>query len=161
MRAALAAALILAGACGGPRGQAPEVSVPTLLQAPRESLSSLRELNQAVVLEFWATWCGPCIEGIPKMNRMVSDFRGRPVTFISVTNESREKVEEFLKKHEMMAWIGLDPSGAAEKAFGVHGIPAIFVIDRYGRIWHKLSPSFFYKSDVEDAINAKPPEPAK
>jgi thiol-disulfide isomerase/thioredoxin len=158
MRAAIVAALLLAAGCGGPKGPAPDVSIPTLLQSPRESLSSLKDLkDQAVVLEFWATWCGPCVEGIPKMNKMVGDFRGRPVTFISVTDESREKVETFLKSHEMYAWIGLDPSRAAEKAYGVHGIPAIFVIDRYGRIWHKLSPSFFYKSDIEDAINAKPP----
>ena len=123
------------------------------------SLGSLKELKgDAVVLEFWATWCGPCVEGIPAMNKMVEAFKDRPVRFISVSNENREKVEAFLQKHEMKAWIGIDNEAASERAFGVHGIPAIFVIDQYGRIWHNVSPSFFYKSDVEDAINAKPPE---
>ncbi|MBI3554361.1 MAG: TlpA family protein disulfide reductase [Elusimicrobia bacterium] len=135
------------------------MAIPILLQAPQSSLGSLKDLKgQAVVLEFWATWCGPCVQGIPAMNKMVEAFDGRPVRFISVTSEPSEQIEDFLRTHPMKAWIGIDSEGKAERAFRVHGIPAIFVIDQYGRIWHKVSPMFFYKSDVEDAINAPPPQ---
>jgi thiol-disulfide isomerase/thioredoxin len=109
------------------------------------------------VLEFWATWCGPCREAIPSMNKMIESFAGRPVRFISVTDEPRETVEEFLKANPMKAWIGLDEDRAIHEAYDVKTIPALFVIDRYGRIWHKLDPTFFYKSDIEDAIDAPAP----
>lgn len=129
-----------------------------LLQAPQASFSSLREFRgQAVVLEFWATWCGPCVELLPHMNKMVDAFAGRPVRFISITDETRAPVEEFLKTHVMKEWIGLDPSGAAFKAFGVESRPEVFVIDPYGRIWIKIHPSFLYKSDIEEALDAPPP----
>lgn len=154
--------LLAAAACGPskPRGEAPEIGIETLLQAPMSSLQSLKELKgQAVVLEFWATWCGPCVAGIPGMNKMVDSFQGRPVRFISVTDERREVVEAFLKEHPMKAWIGLDPGRRVFSVFKVRTRPELYVIDPYGRIWHKLHPSFFYKSDVEDAIKAPAPAP--
>jgi thiol-disulfide isomerase/thioredoxin len=161
-RWALIAAGLLAGASGcgpaKPRGPAPDFAVKALLQADRPALASLKDLGgQAVVLEFWATWCGPCRETLPSMNKMIDSFAGRPVRFISVTDEPRETVEAFLKTHPMKAWIGLDDDDKIHAAFQVKSIPQLFVIDRYGRIWHKLDPMFFYKSDIEDAINAPAP----
>jgi peroxiredoxin len=95
------------------------------------------------------------------MNKLVESFSGRPVRFISVTDETREAVETFTKVHPMKAWIGLDPAGAAFKAFGVDSRPEVFVIDPYGRIWIKIHPSFLYKSDIEDALKAPPPSVAR
>jgi len=150
----------MAGGCvrSRPKLPAPDVGIGALLQAPQASFASLKEFRgQVVVLEFWATWCGPCIELLPHMNKMVESFAGRPVRFISVTDESREAVEFFARTHPMKAWIGLDPGGASFKAFGVDSRPQVFVIDPYGRIWIKIHPSFLYKSDIEDALKAPPP----
>jgi thiol-disulfide isomerase/thioredoxin len=154
------AALLLLCGCvrHKPKLPAPDIAIGALLQAPRPSFSSLQEFRgEVVVLEFWATWCGPCVELLPHMNKLVQSFEGRPVRFISVTDETREAVEAFTKTHPMKAWIGLDPAGAAFKAFGVDSRPQVFVIDPYGRIWIKIHPSFLYKSDIEDALKAPPP----
>jgi len=154
------AALLGAAACGrpGPKGDVPEFGVEALLQAPRASLGSIKDLRgQSLVIEFWATWCGPCRQMIPHMNAMADSFRGRPVRFLSITDEPRETVEPFLKEHPMRAWIGLNPSRSAFAAFRITGVPELYVVDPYGRIWHHLSPMFFYKSDIEDAISAPPP----
>ncbi len=148
-------------ACGPhkTKGPAPDIGIATLLQAPQESLKSLREFRgQVVVLEFWATWCGPCVNLLPHMNKMVESFSGKPVRFISVTDESRERVEAFLKDHPMKASIGLDPSRSVFSAFHVRSRPELYVIDPYGRIWLKVHPSFLYKSDIEGALKAPPPE---
>jgi len=157
--AALIGAIFLCG-CARPRPKlpAPDIAIETLLQAPQASFASLKEFRgQVVVLEFWATWCGPCVELLPHMNKMVDSFAGRPVRFISVTDESRAAVEFFTKTHPMKAWIGLDPGAAAFKAFAVDSRPQVFVIDPYGRVWIKIHPSFLYKSDIEDALKSPPP----
>jgi len=162
-RAWLALPLAALAACGRarPKPPAPDVGIAELLQAPRGSVKALSEFRgQVVVLEFWATWCGPCLELLPHMNKLVESFAGRPVRFISVTDETRADVEAFAAKHPMKAWIGLDPERRAFEAFRVDSRPEVFVIDPYGRVWIKIHPSFLYKSDIEAALNAAPPAPA-
>ncbi len=157
----LAMAGALACGPGRPLEMAPETGIEKLLQAPRGSLSSLSELRgDVVVLEFWATWCGICVEKIPHMNRMAEAFEGRPVRFISVTDEPEAIVREFLSQRPMRGWIGLNPSRDAFAAFRVTAVPKVFVIDPYGRITLKITPSFLYKSDIEKALKASPPEPS-
>jgi thiol-disulfide isomerase/thioredoxin len=66
----------------------PEVELSQLLQAPAGTqpvLSALR--GKAVVIEFWATWCGPCVTEIPHLNELVEQVKGKPVVFLSVTDE--------------------------------------------------------------------------
>ncbi|MBI3549890.1 MAG: TlpA family protein disulfide reductase [Elusimicrobia bacterium] len=158
--AACAACALFAAGCGPKkeRKEAPDVGIPALLQSPDASLKSLSGLRgQTVVLEFWATWCGPCRESLPHMNKMIESFKGKPVRFISVTREPREDVERFLRAHPMNASIGLDPDGVVHDAFRVRGIPDIYVIDPHGRIWLRIQPSFLYKSDIEAAMKAPPP----
>ncbi len=139
---------------------APDAGVQELLQAPMTSLASLKDLRgQVVVLEFWATWCGPCLEKLPHMNKLVDSFKDQPVRFLSVTDEPRETVEAFMKLHPMHAWIGLD--GALAGAYGSRVRPEVFIIDPYGRIALRISPSFLYASDIKKALKAKAPEPAK
>lgn len=143
--------------CSGrkPLGEAPDVGVSVLMQAPTESLGSLRELRgRAVVLEFWATRCAKCRETLPHMNKLRETFRGRPVVFISATREPRVVVEAFLREHPMTGWIALDEDKRLETAFRVRGVPDVFVIDPQGQITMKIGPSFLYESDIEKALSA-------
>lgn len=155
------ASLALPG-CGPhkPPKFAPDVGFDRLLQAPMAALPALSDLRgHVVVLEFWATWCGPCLETLPHMNRLVETFAGQPVRFISATDEPADHVEAFLRKRPMKAWIALDPKKRASQAFGVRGIPQVFVIDPHGRIHLRITPSFLYKSDIAKALKAAPPSP--
>ena len=155
-----AAAALMAGCSAKPLEWAPEAGVPALLQAPVQNIVSLKDLRpNVVVLEFWATWCGPCRATLPHMNKMVDKFQGRPVRFLSITNESAGTVQEFLKDHPMKAWIGLDPAGEVSSLFRVRSIPQVVVIDPFGRVTLRISTSWFYASDVEKALKAKPPLP--
>lgn len=137
---------------------APDLGVPAFVQGPLQKVGAISELRpNVVVLEFWATWCGPCRKSLPHMNKVVQQFEGKPVRFIAVTSESADVVREFLKEYPMKAWVGLDAGGELTKGFRIRGIPQIVVIDRFGRIQVKVSTSFFYASDVERALAAKAP----
>ncbi|MFI5344750.1 MAG: TlpA family protein disulfide reductase [Elusimicrobiota bacterium] len=161
-RALALSSILLLAACGRARPllPAPDAGLPELMQAPRSSLRALSELRgQVVVIDFWATWCRPCVETIPHMNKMADKFAGKPVVFLSVTADEREKVERFLRDHPMKPWIGLDADGVMSRAFGVREIPQTFVIDPYGRITLRVSPSWLYASDIEKALAAEAPKP--
>lgn len=156
------AALLAAGCRAKVLEAAPDLGIPTLLQAPLPKVGALSELRpNVIVLEFWATWCGPCRKTLPHMNKLVTEFEGKPVRFIAVTRETPELVKEFVADYPMKSWIGIDPQGELSKAFRVRGIPHVVVIDPYGRIQIRVSTSFFYAADIERALAAKPPPPAK
>lgn len=157
---ALAASALLSCGPSKPVQFAPEVGFDRLLQSSQTSLPSLSSLHgNVVVLEFWATWCGPCREKLPHMNMLVESFAGQPVRFISVTSEDQATVEAFTRENPMKAEIALDPDKKVFTAFAVRGIPEVFIIDPYGRIQLRITPSFLYKSDIAKALKASPPPP--
>ena len=86
------------------------------------------------MIDFWATWCGPCVASIPHLNELVMAFAGQPVRFLSVTDEEPERIEEFLATHPMEGWIGLDGDRSTFDAFDVVSRPHTVVVDQTGRI---------------------------
>ncbi|MEM9373999.1 MAG: TlpA disulfide reductase family protein [Planctomycetota bacterium] len=120
----------------------PELGLEELLNAPEGSVASLEGLRgRLVVLEFWATWCGPCIGAIPHLNELRDEFEDLGVVFISVTDEDRATVEAFQETEPAIdGWIGLDTDRSLHDAFGIRGIPATVVVDGYGRIAARTHP---------------------
>ncbi len=85
-----------------------------------------------VVVEFWATWCGPCKTSIPHMNEINRDFKDKGVVIIGISDEDAGTVNAFMKSTKM-EYIVAAGSKAKEK-FRVNGIPAAFIIDPEGTI---------------------------
>ncbi|MBI3551173.1 MAG: TIGR03435 family protein [Elusimicrobia bacterium] len=135
---------------------APELKLDTLLQAPVAKLEAASALKGKVaVLEFWATWCDPCVEEIPHLNSLVDKFSGKPVVFISITDETKDKVEAFLKDHPMKGWVAVDAKPAFD-SFGVHGRPHTVIIDSRGRLAGTTYPAFLRPEDLDGVLAGKP-----
>lgn len=118
-----------------PRTAAPELTFTHLLHAPPEAKVDWTSLRgKVVVLEFWATWCVPCIAEIPVLNSLAASADPAKVQFISVDDEDSALVESFLQKHPTSGWIGIDTTGKTFERFGVTARPATMVIDPQGRV---------------------------
>lgn len=136
--------------------KAPDFALGTVFNAPVAKLASLSELKGKVVyLEFWATWCGPCVAGFPRTNRLIGRLAGEPVVFLAVSDESPSDVEAWLKRKRLDAWAGADPAGAVFKAYGVRGRPDGFLIGKDGTLLARLHPEDLTEKDVRDAIAGK------
>lgn len=100
-----------------------------------QSLAALR--GNVVLVEFWATWCGPCIAGIPHLNDLQAKYRNDGLRILSFTDQDRETVEAFQEKAKAAIeyTIGMESSLAA--TYGVTGIPHAFLVGRDGKLaWH-------------------------
>jgi len=111
---------------------APPFAVTTL-DGKRISLDDLQ--GKVVLIDFWATWCGPCREALPHVREIARKFAGQPLTVLSVSLDSDEqKWKDFVAKNEM-TWpqcIDHGFTGPVAKSFGVEAIPHTFTIDADG-----------------------------
>jgi len=89
--------------------------------------------GRVVLIDFWATWCGPCNEELPHMKKIAKEFAGQPLVIISISWDSDpEKWKAFIAKNEM-TWVQYrDADHQLSTAFGIDAIPHYFTIDSSG-----------------------------
>lgn len=114
---------------------APELTLEKLLQAkPGEQAGQPSLRGQVVIVEFWATWCSPCLASIAHLNELADKLKDKPIRFISITSEDEAVVRPFLAKRPIKGWVGLDTDDSVFQAYGVTAIPRTAIIDPAGRL---------------------------
>lgn len=117
---------------------------------------SLKE--RVVVIDFWATWCAPCREAIPKLNQLVEDFAGDPVTFISITYEPEKMIKPFLEKYPLKTTVGIDNDFHMFKSFKAWGIPMVIIVSQKQRIAAVIHPNYLSKEVISGVLAGKVPQ---
>lgn len=134
----------------------PPLGLESILQGPGGAQPDWTALKgKVVVLEFWATWCGPCIAAMPHLNELADKFKDQPVQFIAVTDQDEKVVAPFLGKKPIHAWIGLDTDKSMFKAYGITGIPHTVVVDQKGRIAAITNPTSLTEEHLKDLLAGK------
>lgn len=132
---------------------APEIAGLVLKGEPGTRLSSFR--GKVVAVDFWATWCAPCIQSIPELNRMRNDliamgFADR-FEVVSVNLDSDiPKARRFLEQYPVDYPVLGDPLSIAMKRFGAWKLPATFLLDGEGKvhmIW--LGYADYFADDIK------------
>ena len=93
----------------------------------------LQELRGKVaIVDFWATWCRPCIQEIPEYNRIQKEYSVDAVQVIGITMASgtAEDIEPYLRKYNIEYTVALGTQKLAEQFGGVHAFPTTFVLDK-------------------------------
>jgi peroxiredoxin len=141
----------------------PEVSVAPLKDTKGESFKLADFFGKVMVVNLWATWCGPCRQEIPELVKLHKEFHSRGVEIIGLSTEdpdaSAEKVRKFIQDFQIDYRIGWAPVEVGMPLMQEYSaIPQIFVITRDGRILKHFvgfSPADTYaelKQALEDAL---------
>ena len=102
---------------------------------------SINDLNEKLlILDFWGTWCGPCIKGFSHLNELVEIFKDEPVQFISVGYENTERARQVLEKHKVKAWRATDTDLSVFTDYDAWTIPLVYIIDKKGWVKAKIHP---------------------
>jgi len=98
-----------------------------------QSLASLR--GRVVVVNFWATWCEPCRDEMPSLERLQSRLAGKPFEVLAVNyGEGVPRISDFLRKENLSLTVLLDPRKEAAGAWKAGGLPMTFLVDARGRL---------------------------
>jgi peroxiredoxin len=132
-------------------------------------LSDLR--GHVVLLNFWATWCVPCLEEMPAMDRLNRLLQGKKFRILAINlQETAEQVQQFAKSNRFSFDLVLDPAGEISHHYGVLRIPVSYIVEQKGyiirravgsRAWDsKESVAFFTGLLSAPSAQTAAPEPA-
>lgn len=113
---------------------APDISLTTL---DGKSVKLSEQKGSVVVMDFWATWCGPCKLSLPHIQKISEDKslaeKGLKVWAVNA-RETKDKIEPFMSENKYTFAVPMDAAGAAMKEYMIRGIPTTIVVGRDGVI---------------------------
>lgn len=114
--------------------------------------------DKVVLIDFWASWCAPCIQAIPHMNELSEKYKNKDVVFISLNYEPKELVEKFLQKYPMKTKVAIDNDFRTFRALNGWAIPNIFMVDKNGKIAGRIHPNKLNEKVIDDLLAGKIPD---
>ena len=105
-----------------------------------EFKAKVLESSEPVLVDFWATWCGPCVAQVPRLKKLYAKYHDKGLEIVGVSwDESAESLKDFLESQEGMSWPQLfdvnNPGmHVLAREYGVNTLPTMFLIDKKGKV---------------------------
>lgn len=126
---------LLVSGCGGAKNQTGALLNAGLLDYDFTMVQGTKpETGKPLVIEFWATWCGPCHRLFPHLNQMTKELKGTDIQFVAVTNEPFNPTQEFVRVRQLNYPVAVDIRDEYGHALNVSYIPYAVIIDSAGEV---------------------------
>ena len=130
---------------------APNFQLPDL-DGQTISLNDLK--GKPVLINFWATWCSPCVSEMPYIQEIHEDWSDTGLMVLAINiGDSPQAVEQFLQEHNLALPVLLDTQNRVAAQYGIQYIPTTFFIDKDGIIQEKIVGAFTSKTQIETRLS--------
>jgi thiol-disulfide isomerase/thioredoxin len=128
----------------------------TLKGLDDKDVSLKDQKGSVVVLDFWATWCPPCREGLPHIDKLAKDYKDKGVKAFAIDlQEKKDQVQKYVTDNKLELPALLDTEGKTAKAYSVTGIPQTVIIGKDGvvqKVFIGLTPEEEVKAAIDAAL---------
>ena len=119
----------------------------TLLLIDGNNFNLSDHKGKPILINFFASWCLPCREEMPALERIAHEYKPKGVVFLGIAvDDTEEKMKNFIAKYGVTFPVGLDKTAAIQKSFGLYGIPTTYFIDKQGII------NYFHSGGVTEEL---------
>jgi len=126
----------------------------TLQNLDGQSISLNDLKGKPVLVNFWATWCGPCVSEMPYIQEIYGEWSGKGLVVLAINiGDSSSEAEQFLQNHNLSLPVLLDTNKAVARRYNIRGIPTTFFIDKDGIIQEKIIGAFPNKEAIENRLS--------
>jgi len=132
--------------------QIPDINFQTVLNAPVKNIKLSQLRGQIVLIEFWATWCGSCLEAMPHLKQLQQKHAGK-LRVITVTDETATRIGQYLAVKPSSLWFAIDTGRAITQVFPHQLIPHTVLISADGKLIANTSPELITDKVMDSLVN--------
>jgi uncharacterized protein (TIGR03435 family) len=132
----------------------PEFILNTIINTPVKKISLHQLKGQAVLIDFWATWCGSCIAAMPHLNQLQQQYEGK-VQVLAVTDETVKRTRQFLAARPSNLWFAVDTGQTLNKYFPHRLIPHTVLISPSGTLVAITSPEMVTSAVIDSVLKGQ------
>ena len=130
------------------------ITFKTILNAPVNRADISQFKGKVIWLEFWATWCSPCVAAMPNLQSLQKAYKGK-LQVITITSEKEVRIKQFIHNRPSNLWFAIDTADAIRAYFPFHTIPHSILIDKNGVVVAITSPENITKQAIADVLAGK------
>jgi len=132
-------------------GVAPDFKLQSL-DGQSVSLNDFK--GKPVLINFWASWCGPCVYEMPFLQQIYEEWSDRGLVLLAINvGESSSTIEKFMQEHNLSLSVLLDTKKIVAREYNIMAYPTTFFIDKDGVIQEKIMGAFRSKADIEKKLS--------